>query len=62
MVDQTGFVPGLELHSNIVESASGVFVSTKGDAVKLVPGNRIALAIEVAADGQQEAAGANGGA
>jgi hypothetical protein len=61
-VDQSGFVPGLALHSNIVDSASGVFVSTKGDAVKLLPGNWIALAIEAAPDAQQETSGSNGGA
>jgi hypothetical protein len=62
MVEQAGFVPGLELHSNIVDSASGVFTSTKGDAVKLLPGNWIALAIEAAFDGQQETPRPNGGA
>jgi hypothetical protein len=61
-VDQGGFVPGIELHSNIVDSASGVFVSTKGDAVKLMPGNWIALEIEAASASQQETASPNGGA
>ena len=62
IVEQAGFVPGLELHSNIIDSASGVFVSTKGDAVKLLPGNWIALAIEAASDSQQETPVHNGGA
>ena len=61
-VDQAGVVPGLELHSNVPDSDSGVFVSTKGDTVKLMPGNWIALAIEALPEGQQETSGSNGGA
>jgi hypothetical protein len=61
-VDQANTVPGLALHSNIPDSDSGVFVSTKGDAVKLMPGNWIALAIATASDAPQETSGSNGGA
>jgi hypothetical protein len=60
--DQSGVVPGLALHSNIEDSDSGVFVSTKGDAVKLAPGNWMALVIESLPESQQESNGPNGGA
>ena len=60
--DQAGVVPGLALHSNIEDNDSGVFVSTKGDAVKLSPGNWMALAIEAAPDAPQESSGPAGAA
>ena len=52
-VDQSGVTSGVDLHSNIVDTDSGVFVSTKGDSVKLQLGNWVALAIEAAPEGQQ---------
>ena len=60
--DQSGFVPGLALHSNVEDSDSGVFESTKGDAVKLDSGNWMVLAIEALPDGPQERNGSSGGA
>lgn len=60
--DQTGVVPGLALHSNVLDSDSGVFESTKGDAVKLPLGSWIALAIEAQQDSQQETNGPTGAA
>lgn len=60
--DQAGVVPGLALHSNIEDSDSGIFVSTKGDAVRLAPSYWMALAIEALPDGQQESNGPDGAA
>ena len=60
--DQSGFVPGLVLHSNVEESDSGVFESTKGNTVKLDSGNWMVLAIEALPDSPQEGNGSSGGA
>jgi hypothetical protein len=60
--DQSETVPGLALHSNIKDSDSGVLVSTKGDVVKVMPGNWMALVIEALPDSEQESNGPNGGA
>ncbi len=61
-VDQAVDSYGVQLHSNIADSDSGVFVSTKGNAVKLSLGSWIALAIEAQPDGQQKTGAPNGAA
>lgn len=61
-LDQPGAMSGVDLHSNVADSDSGVFVSTKGDAVKLSLASWIALAIEVLPDSQQETNGPTGAA
>jgi hypothetical protein len=53
-IDQTGVMSGVDLHSKIEDIDSGVFVSTKNDAVKLSVNGWIALAIEAQPDGRQQ--------
>jgi len=53
-IDQTGVLSGVDLHSKIEDSDSGVFVSTKNDPVKITVGGWIALAIEAEPDSQQQ--------
>lgn len=44
-VDQINVLPGVDLHSRIASSNSGVFVSTKKDDMKLREGSEFLLAI-----------------
>lgn len=53
-VDQVGAINGVDLHSNVTSRNSGVFVTTKGDDIKLAQGSQLALAIS--ATGNQAAA------
>ncbi len=61
-VDQVNAFYGVELQSNIVDRDSGVFVSTKKDAVKLAPGSWIALAIEALPESPEAPNGPTGAA
>jgi hypothetical protein len=57
-VDKSNALPGVDLHSNVAGSNSGVFITNKKDDVKLSVGTQIELAITAAlASGP---AGANG--
>lgn len=44
-IDEPGVVSGFDFHGNINASSSGVFVSTKKDDLRLLPGSELSLAI-----------------
>ncbi|HWE86762.1 MAG TPA: hypothetical protein VG267_17590 [Terracidiphilus sp.] len=52
-IDQIGALRNVDMHSNLASQNSGVFVSTKGDDVKLRRGSRLELALAAAGAGQQ---------
>jgi len=58
-VDQIGALSGVDLHSRVAGSNSGVFVTTKKSDVKLDQGSELTLAI-AAAKGQQTAMNGSG--
>jgi hypothetical protein len=60
-IDQVGVLAGIDLHSKIDGSTSGVFVSSTKDDVKLADGSQIALAIAADSGSQQSMASPNGG-
>lgn len=60
-IDQEGVMSNVDMHSKIADSDSGVFVSTKKDALKLPRGYGIVLAIAPRTDSKQNGNGSNGG-
>jgi len=61
-VDQIGVLAGVDLHSRIAGSNSGVFESKKKDNMKLSSGSEIALAIAERNAGSQASSNVGGGA
>jgi hypothetical protein len=61
-IDQIGALSGVDLHSDINGSNSGVFVSAKKHDLKLWEGSGLALAIEALPNARTNAIEPNGGA
>lgn len=59
-VDQPGVMSGVDLHSKISSSNSGVLVSTKKNDIKLGEGTEFGLAIAENTNGQPASAGTGG--
>jgi hypothetical protein len=61
-VDAIGVMSGVDLHSQVEGADSGVFVATKKDNLKLLPGVQFALAIAARSGSELGMNGSNGGA
>ncbi len=61
-IDAIGVLSGVDLHSDVAGADSGVFVATKKDDLKLLPGDQFALAIAPRSGSEQGMNSPNGGA
>jgi hypothetical protein len=58
-MDQKGVLSGIDLHSRIASSNSGVLVSTSKSEVKIPRGTELTLAIAAQQNGEQAVRGGN---
>jgi hypothetical protein len=61
-IDAIGVLSGVDLHSEVAGADSGVFVATKKDDLKLLPGDQFVLAIAARSGSEPGMNGSNGGA